>query len=361
MTTATLVYEAPQGFTSIAKLSAKMAAVPLPLAAIAALGGYVTSDVTAAGGTGVRRTIVITLTPSVAPAAHVTLSPGTPSGSFINGTVIDNAGADLVLPPQVDLSGGGDNIIEPGRLRGYLSAANVALIGGGTGYNGTTFASVIGGMAPPVAPHSGLFVTPACVQSLKLIEVGAHYTSGAVVQFQGGLAPGGVHATAVCTVNATTGRVLSVQLTSPGGPYNHAPEVFIYNPSVPQAQGAKVVARMGAGTPATVNITVALGVVTALSVATPGDGYVSVPELLIFDPTGTGSGATARMRMALGRLDIVNAGRGYKPAPSVVLTPVFNALFPPGSDRTKPFRQLMTAAFAQASVGPIVAALPVIA
>lgn len=364
MTTATLVYEAPQGFATIAALTARLAAVPLPLAAIAALGGIVTSDTTGSGGLGVQRQIVIRLTPTVASLAHVTLSPGTPSGSFIDGTVIDNAGQGLVLPPQVVLTGGGNNVIRQGKLQAFLNVRAVALAAGGLNYTANTFAAVIGAMRPPTGPFPSS--VPLCVQSLKLVSGGKGYTTAAIVQFEGGLGPGGVHATAVCTVGAVggpqAGEVTSITLLTPGKNYNAPPQVFIYNPTTRVRTLAKVVPRMGVGTPATVTVAVAAppGPITGLALATSGDGYIGIPQLVITDPGGTGSGVQASLDMQLGRIDIIDAGRGYNPAPTVTLKPVFDVYFPTGTDRAAPFREFMSSAFAQASVGPIRALPPVV-
>lgn len=115
------------------------------------------------------------------------------------------------------------------------------------------------------------------------------------------------------------------------------------------------------GTIAAVTLTIGGGVVTGVAVALDGSGYTGPAIITVVDPTGAGSGAEISVSMCVGEIDVLRSGSGYSVEPTVVLTPLFQALFPVGSDQAQPFEQLMTTALGQATIGPVSAALPVIA
>jgi hypothetical protein len=112
------------------------------------------------------------------------------------------------------------------------------------------------------------------------------------------------------------------------------------------------------GTPAVLSVTVALGVITAVTIVNPGSGYMSIPKVVITDPTG--SGATITVTLNVVGLTLLDPGQGYVLAPTVTLVPWFKSLFPDSSDQTKPFWNLMTVAIQQATLSSITASPPVV-
>lgn len=112
------------------------------------------------------------------------------------------------------------------------------------------------------------------------------------------------------------------------------------------------------GTPAKLSFTVVGGVITGVAIVDAGSGYTEVPTVAVVDTTG--SGASITLSMGVGEVLVLRGGSGFNSAPTVVLTPLFQALFPVGSDQAAPLRQLMTTALEQVTMGPISAAEPVI-
>lgn len=115
------------------------------------------------------------------------------------------------------------------------------------------------------------------------------------------------------------------------------------------------------GVPAVLTPTIAFGVITGVTVASAGSGYVGIPKITVVDPTsGGGTGAVISVSMGVGVIAVLRGGSGYKPAPAVVLTPYFQAVFPPASLQAAPFRNLFTPIFEKALLSPVSASAPVI-
>ncbi len=354
---ATCVYKVVADGAAQAAISTAMQAAPLPVDLLQLYGLRVLSDTPTVAATCLR-TIVFGFNPSVTALAHTTLFTGDPSGSPVNAVIIDNAGNDYIVPPGVSIAAPSNGVQAKGVA--FLNVQAGAVDAGGAAYSGTTFASVIGGMAPPKRDKSGAFNPTACVQRLNLNDVGRGYSASTKVQFQGGLPNGtGTEAEGVCTV-AANGRITSVTLTKPGAGYVTAPKVFFYDPTN-RGSGAKVSATMGGGTPATLTLTIVANAITAVAVTTRGTGYVAVPDVLIVDPTAAGSGAAIHLRMGVERVDLLNRGSGYTAAPLLTFIPRFKTLFPDGSDQKKPFYRLLEPAIALTLPSPVVSAAPVIA
>jgi hypothetical protein len=106
-------------------------------------------------------------------------------------------------------------------------------------------------------------------------------------------------------------------------------------------------------------LTVAGGVITGVAIVDPGSGLAEMPTVIVEDATGTG--AIIALSLGLDSVEITREGGGYSSPPTVVLTPLFQALFPDSGDQTQPFRQLMTTALEQKTIGPVRAADPIIA
>jgi hypothetical protein len=117
------------------------------------------------------------------------------------------------------------------------------------------------------------------------------------------------------------------------------------------------------GVVATAHPTIVAGVITAITPDTPGSNYVFAPQVVIIDPAGTGSGASARAVMEVAPVfNIVDPGVGYiPPAPALVFNPWFKTMFPDTSDQRAPFWDLFTEVISRATLSPVIAAPPVVA
>ena len=115
------------------------------------------------------------------------------------------------------------------------------------------------------------------------------------------------------------------------------------------------------GVAAILTPTIAGGVITAVAITNAGSGYTGIPAVIAVDPMGSGSGAAITTELGVGSLELLRAGGGYSSAPTVVLTPAFQAFFPATSDQSFPIDQLMTTALENATMGPVFASPVIIA
>ena len=110
--------------------------------------------------------------------------------------------------------------------------------------------------------------------------------------------------------------------------------------------------------------TIVGGVITGVSLTSAGSGYVGVPTVTVVD-SGGGSGAAIGVSMGVGEVLVLRQGTGYNAAPSVVLTPFFQAIFPAGASpfvaQQAPLENLMNVALEQAITSPVAASPVVIA
>jgi hypothetical protein len=113
------------------------------------------------------------------------------------------------------------------------------------------------------------------------------------------------------------------------------------------------------GDTAVLTLTVIAGVITAVTIVDPGSGYTSIPFVSIVDMTGPGVGGAITLSMGVGGLTLLREGSGYVAAPTVVLTPAFQAMFPVAGDQSTPLEQLMTTALSEAVNSPVTA-MPVV-
>jgi len=94
---------------------------------------------------------------------------------------------------------------------------------------------------------------------------------------------------------------------------------------------------------------------------TPGSLYIGVPEILVIDPTGAGSGAAITARMGMDSVvDILSGGKGYGSVPSVVLTPFFETLFPTTPVQNLPFWKFLQTALQVGCLSPVTSSAPVV-
>jgi hypothetical protein len=189
------------------------------------------------------------------------------------------------------------------------------------------------------------------VVSIAVTAPGADYIIPPIVAFSGGRTPppaaGVVDNDALAPLAAAVAylKINGVGVVAGGSLYSAATTIQAIG-------GLKQGGRAAVLTPI-----IGGGIITGVTVVDPGDGYTSVPKLVVTDITG--SGAVLAATMGVGRISVTRGGKGYVSAPTVTLIPAFQVMFPTG--QAGPFAQLLTAALAQATAGPIDAEPPVIA
>lgn len=346
-TTATIVYQIGAVGMAAASLQGLVVAAPLPLDMLSVLGLRVTADATPVANPVVR-TIVLAFEPS----APATATPVLASGQAVSLTVTA-PGLDYVAPPAVRL-------VDPAHtgpeaiFRAYLKVISASVPAGGVGYAGPTTVSFLGGLPP-----ADKVIVSGCVRQINVKDSGRGYAVGTTCSVEGASTN---QATAVATLDSQ-GRVVSIAVTDMGSGYVAEPKVVLAPPagSAPPTKACIAFAIMAEGTPARGTVTTAIGVVTGIVVTDQGDGYVSVPNMVVSDPAGVGAVVVAQM--GVGRVDVVNPGVGYAAAATVVFTSRFKALFPDPSLVTQglPFWSLVAGAIAKAAITPVQSDAPVVA
>lgn len=386
-----------QGGASPAAQQAAVAAVPVPEAQLTFLGAQVVLDMTVAGPPTVRTFGILLVPLGVATATPKLL--GSVAGSPIESVTVTARGSGyvtapvaVVTDPQTAVDASFFQAPQQGRgahLQAYLRlhGSSITPTTAGTGYSASTIAAFVGGFPlgsgalshpPPLqgaVPPAGAGrpttrtsdarLGPMNVGSVGMIAKGRRYNATTIVQFLGPFAPGGRQAQGVPIVDVG-GRILGVQITDPGAGYIRAPKVVFVDPTG-TGVGAKAGASMVRGTAATGHVTLGGGgSIASIVIDTPGDGYVLPPSVVIFDPTGAGSGATATANMEVSRVDVLAGGQGYV-KPSIDILGVFETMFlnvlvngTPATigDTLLPFTNFMVNAIQNAVSAPCTATIP---
>lgn len=397
VTVAYTVTRAGQTFASIdtviqAPPTPGASGVPLPLPTLASLGLRVVSDATSGG----VRTVELAFGPSTAGTATAVLS----NAQTLQSVTVTGAGIDYIAPPIISFTGGyvgGANLptydsnsidnnistyVYP-QARAYLNLQDTTIVAPGAGYNSGTVIRFIGGLPPAlflqdqsntntfsqIASQPAANGPPYALNAISLVTQGRGYSFATTVQFSGGqLQAGGHPAAAVITSFGPNGEIQAIEITDPGSLYTTVPEISFSDPtnttttSASLGTQAKAVALMGAGRPATATVTIPGGVVTVITITDAGSGYVSPPNVLIYDANvAPGSGAVVTARMGVERIDVVSPGRGLQTVPVVVLTPLFKSIFPDTSDQRSPFWNFpLKQSLQSAAATPVVASVPVL-
>lgn len=255
-----------------------------------------------------------------------------------------------------------------------LAFIGVRVISDSTPIAGPTVRTIILGLDPIGNATATCSLVPgdgsgSPIDELTLTGAGSGYVVPPIITFTGGRAADVVESKEA-PPNANTPavaqaylKVVSAVVTAGGGGYSAATTIVVTGQVKPGNGGLRVGGgSTTAGRPAVLTPTIVAGIITAVTITDPGDGYVGVPVVSVVDPSVTpGSGGIITISMGVGRLDLFHAGGGYSTPPTVVLTPLFQALFPVGFDQAAPFKQLMTTALEQTMMSPVSAGIPVIA
>ena len=299
------------------------------------------------------------------------------SASPIDAATVGTAGVGYIKPPVFwtgDASGEtlSDFLAQSGkgaRFQAYLKVTGsfAHLLSGGSGYSAATTAALVGGMplgtATDTQAQPGTFLsgagvgtrlsdpaanaalnTMACLRAVAVLNQGRNYSGATQCLVLGDPPPPGGRK-AVCHPIIVGGKVIRVLVVDPGMGYIRTPTFGFFDPAG-TGSGAVATANMVRGKPATLSVNLSDGSVGSVGITDPGDGYVSVPDLVIFDPGG-GFGAEATVGPVIGgaasllgvsRLDVMARGKGYT-APVLHQRSFFEAAFLVGDgDVTAPFR-----------------------
>lgn len=357
---ASLVYKVPQGGASLATLAAAVAAVPIPVDVFQALGLRVVSDATVSGPP-VARTVNVSLLPAVGGTATASVLGSEPTGSPVTAIAVGVAGSGWVAPPGVviaDTLGTGQGAA----AKAFLDVGTIAINHTGGSYGPNTFAVAYGGLPPGNGSAGQTGILYQEVLRADMTAGGVGYSPKTTVAFVGGLSPRGRAATG--SVQLVGGVVAGIVMDDEGDEYLAAPQIVITDPTgggsgataVPYMQPGKTVYVQGR--PALVSVAVGGGHVLTVGIPDVGEGYVSPPQIVIIDPSYTGSGAVLTASMELNKIVVTNGGEGYQ-APVVTLVPYFKTIFPDTGDQRAPLYNLLKTSISKAVKTQVVASAPV--
>lgn len=105
------------------------------------------------------------------------------------------------------------------------------------------------------------------------------------------------------------------------------------------------------GSPAIITPVIGGGVITGITIVSPGRGYTTFPQVVLTD-SGGGSGAVVLMSLTPAAYVIMQNGQAYS-NPTLVLTPRFIDGCPDTSDQTVNVKGWMTAQLAQGALTAI--------
>ena len=214
----------------------------------------------------------------------------------ITGFVITNPGSGYTAAPTVTLSGGSPTTA--------ASATTATFVAGGTTGSGYTTAPTI-----TIALPTGTNPVPATATATIASLGGSGYASGTVTTIT--VTNGGSGYTSVPTVTITptdgngsgatatavliNGVITAINITNAGSGYTSAPTVMINGgggtgaTATAQIGALPTVTLLGGGSstgfvPATAVAIVTNGVVTGITITSPGSGYATPPTVLIASP-----------------------------------------------------------------------------
>jgi hypothetical protein len=358
---ASLVYTVPQGGALLSALEAATVAVPIPSTIFQFLGLRLLSDVTVLGPPVVR-TLDVSLVPAISPTATAQVLASQPTGSPITTITVGAAGTEVVAPPGVQITdtlGTGSGAA----AKAFLDLATIAGISGGSGYGPNTFIVAYGGLPPGNGSPGETSLTYQEVLRVDMFAGGVGYSPKTTVAFVGGISPRGRAATGSVVLRG--GVITAILVEDEGDEYLTAPNIVITD-STGAGSGALANPYMNPGKtvtfqgrPATITVGVGGGgTLVGIGIPDSGEGYISVPELVVVDPDFTGSGAILKPSMEVNKIVVTNGGEGYQ-QPMVTLVPYFKTLFPDTCDQRKPLFNLLTVALSQATRTQVIASAPV--
>lgn len=263
---------------------------------------------------------------SVPPLAYVTTGVTTIGTGVSSISVRSGSG---YTAPTVVFSSVGAGTGAAGIALGAVSGTS--LVSGGSGYASApsvTFTGGSGSGATGVATINGA----GQVTGVTITNPGNGYTSAPTIVFSGG---GGTGAAFNSSLSIT-----SIVITNPGTGYVNAPNVVITDPVAAASGTASGIAHVAGGqvrdvivtqnplgSGATANAVLTGTRVNIVNMVSQGSGYTSPPLVQFVGGGGTGASATATVNTAgaVTGITVTNNGTGYTSAPTVLITPAFDA------------------------------------
>jgi hypothetical protein len=353
-------------------LEAEVAAVPLP-SAIEDLGAFVLADTTSIVAAKVQRATTIQVTCPV-PA---TVAPVLDVDAGIESVGVLTSGQGYVRPPVLLAIDNVDIFNTPQKgasFQAYLKLVTgeggLTRIAAGTGYSARTIVGAVGGLPPgtftdtetdidegadrgsdflgtlgvaarTVDPPSRVGPnTEACVNFVTVLVGGENYSAETQILFLGAEPDaGGRPPFAFPVIDPVTGAITGVQMVDPGMGFIAPLTAVAFDPT-DAGSGAELSVSMMRGRPAALTFTrnVVTGAITSVDLlgGDGGDGYVTVPRIVIFDPAGTGSGAVytadavpggAVAQLGVSRVDVLAKGALYNVAVILAVLTRFEAAY----------------------------------
>jgi len=281
--------------------------------AIGASGAITAVSITSPGSGYDAMPDSVTITPTSGgdPGSGATAT-ATVSG-VVTGVVITTAGSGYTSAPIVTFSAPtnsgmtANGTANGADLQSFSNGVtSVTMTNFGSGYTAAPMVTISGGGGSG-AVGTANFVDDGVI-GLTAISGGTDYTVGEAVTIADGST--GTGATGIVTAISTGGVITAVSITSPGSGYDGMPDSVTITPTSGGDPGS------GATATATVS-----GVVTGVTITTPGSGYTSAPTVTFSAPTNSGTTATGTANGTQGDVvvELFTAG-GNNPAAERFIT-----------------------------------------
>lgn len=283
------------------------------------------------GGTGYTAPPAVTITGGGGSGAT---AEATITGTVTGATVV-SGGSGYTSPPTVTIAGAGTGATATASIGNGVS--RIYPTDGGSGYASAPTVTFDGGGCT-VAPTATAFIE-GYVDSISIPDGGSGYTSDPTIILEGG---GGIGSELV-SVTRVGGVITAINVT-PGVQYTSPPTVVISggggtgatataniagfvtdiavtaSGTCTSAPNVTLGAPGGGGDQAYARAIYGSGVVTAIAITNPGDGYSSGDTIIMLNGGGgTGASATASVTGVVTGIAVTNPGAGYTSAPTVTV------------------------------------------
>lgn len=273
----------------------------------------------------------------------------------VSGMVVTDAGSGYTKVPELAFNGGGAYTSPPtvlfrgGLGSGATATATVTNTSGSNRVTGITITNGGGGYSAAKPPTIAFVSSVSGSGAAATATVNANgVLTGITITNQGSSynianppvvivvspSPDDV---ATGTVFEQDGRVVGIEINNPGSGYTAAPKVIITGggstttgatyavATVDEGSVSEVTISVPPGVPpggasgaaASVNLTPA-GAISAINLLSPGQGYTSVPTIVVGAPvTRTATASSERSGNSINQINILNPGAGYIAVPAV--------------------------------------------
>lgn len=191
------------------------------------------------------------------------------------------------------------------------------------------------------------------IAAVTVSDAGADYILPPVVRLVGGNPMNNVNPGRYVAKARATLKGVAVSVAAGGSGYHSATTTATpvggLMPSNPNARPMKL------------SLTIVGGAITAAALIDAGEGYVSVPDIVIVDADASpGSGGSIVVSMGVGQIDVDFRGQGYESVPDVSLVPAFQVMFSSEESQAAAVADILTTAIRQAVLTTDEAEFPVV-